>query len=547
VFVEWAIHSSLWIPFIIAASSSSNFEIRSNLPSSIRHYGNKNDDDDEYSWLPAIVSQGLRSSSTGSGPSTSRRRDSSSMMASRSTRTEAPISYGVRSAEPQLPTYSWENPFAGVDLSRVNGRAAVPEEVRELVQSHASQKMLADDEGPPMVDDLEPSSDFEPQDDTLPQNETFGDYPVIYRYFGGSRARFRSCDSIPFILLGPSVDHWKTAGQTLSSRGFSVMACERVNEVDDGQSTMILAVLDALRWNRAILVGCDKESMFAIQAAMALSPDRIAGLVLCGDLSSAESIINRATNEGSSLAIDRFLQENLECPYTILWDGDGPTRNKESSEGLSSHRRLILGGGSAPHRRQPEHFAWALTRFVEENVFPPVLVAEPTGPQLRSAGESKKFSLPFGLDDFIAPESLLVIGRVIATALLLTSFGKVFLYQYENVHQGMATFQSYAKLLQSWPKRLLFAMGGIATRQKGKPDDTDSVEADLLSTVEELHEPLNGEVSPGENEEVQAESETDDEAATDAEKGVDDEVLDPPTSTFINPYEGWHFRDHVIA
>ena len=546
MFVEWAIYSSLWIPCIIAASSSSNFDIRSHLASSIRHHGSNNDDDDEYRWLPAIVSQGLRSSSARSGPKTSRRSDSTSMMASRSMRTEAPRSFGVRSAEPQLPTYSWENPLTDGEFSRVNGRTAVPEEVRELLQAHGIQKMLAD-EGPQVVHDLESSSDFELKDENLLQNETFGDYPIIYRYFGGSRARFRSCDSIPFILLGPSVDHWKSAGQTLSSRGFSVMACERVNEVDDGQSTMILAVLDALRWNRAILVGCDKESMFAIQAAIALAPDRIAGLVLCGDVSSAESIINRATNEGGSLALDRFLQENLQCPYTILWDGDGQNRNKESSEGLFSHRRLILGGGSAPHRRQPENFAWALTRFVEENVFSPVRVPAPVGPQLRSSGESKKFSLPFGLDDFIAPESLLVIGRVIATAVLLTSFGKVFLYQYENVHQGVATFQSYAKLLQSWPKRLLFAMGGIVTRKKGRPDHTDSVDADVLSAVEELHETLNVGESLGENEEVPEESETDDEGGTDPEKSVDDEFLEPPTSTFINPYEGWHFRDHVIA
>ena len=65
--------------------------------------------------------------------------------------------------------------------------------------------------------------------------------------------------------------------------------------------------------------------------------------------------------------------------------------------------------------------------------------------------------------------------------------------------------------------------------------------------MEELHETLNVGESLGENEEVPEESETDDEGGTDPEKSVDDEFLEPPTSTFINPYEGWHFRDHVIA
>lgn len=55
--------------------------------------------------------------------------------------------------------------------------------------------------------------------------------PVVYQYFGKSRNRPSSqADEAPlnFILLGPNVDHWKTVGQILSSRGFNVMACERM-------------------------------------------------------------------------------------------------------------------------------------------------------------------------------------------------------------------------------------------------------------------------------------------------------------------------------
>ena len=61
--------------------------------------------------------------------------------------------------------------------------------------------------------------------------------PVVYQYFGKSRSRGHQYPSSPqatddaqlnFILLGPNVDHWKAVGQILASRGFNVMACERI-------------------------------------------------------------------------------------------------------------------------------------------------------------------------------------------------------------------------------------------------------------------------------------------------------------------------------
>jgi hypothetical protein len=63
--------------------------------------------------------------------------------------------------------------------------------------------------------------------------------PVVYQYFGSSRKsrggqsyQSSQADDAPrnFILLGPNVDHWKTVGQSLASRGFNVMACERMVE-----------------------------------------------------------------------------------------------------------------------------------------------------------------------------------------------------------------------------------------------------------------------------------------------------------------------------
>jgi hypothetical protein len=55
--------------------------------------------------------------------------------------------------------------------------------------------------------------------------------PVVYQYFARSDRRGPpSPDELNFILLGPNVDHWKSVGQILASRGFNVMACERVEE-----------------------------------------------------------------------------------------------------------------------------------------------------------------------------------------------------------------------------------------------------------------------------------------------------------------------------
>lgn len=58
--------------------------------------------------------------------------------------------------------------------------------------------------------------------------------PVVYQFYGRSRSRGPPSPDAPhFLLLGPNVDHWKSVGQILASRGFNVMACERIVEDDD--------------------------------------------------------------------------------------------------------------------------------------------------------------------------------------------------------------------------------------------------------------------------------------------------------------------------
>jgi hypothetical protein len=310
--------------------------------------------------------------------------------------------------------------------------------------------------------------------------------PIVYRYYGRSRPRMRSADSIPFVLFGPNVDHWKTVGQILATRGFSVMACERL--ADDGEESkrlqqqeqqeqyaqheganIVLEILDALRWSRAIVVGCDSESILAIETAMQLAPDRISGLVLCGDLSEGEQL---AINSGVDV-LDDFLRNVLDCPFTIIWDGGGTQASPSggqwgggvgamTSSAQYTDRSIILGGGSAPHRIRPEQFAWVLTRFAEAKVPP----AEGGGRRFRSIGDDagrgqgvqaragdqrwssavnslfQRLALPFGLDNVASSEGRLLLGRAIATALFYIAIMRVAIVQYGLLRTGLRTVKS---------------------------------------------------------------------------------------------------------
>ena len=318
--------------------------------------------------------------------------------------------------------------------------------------------------------------------------------PVVYQYFGRSRSRVHTADSIPFILLGPTVDHWKTVGQTLASRGFSVMACEIVEEREkagqDQGKNLILAVLDALRWNRAILVGCDSEAAMVIEAAIQLAPERVKGLVLCGDLSSADKLARRAAavdterltksqkpeeDKKRHVALDSLLNAYLECPYTIIWDGDieqAPLKASGDSQAYSTNsgdmfrynRCLILGGGTAPHRRRPEQFAWALTRFVEEKVAPRSVPL-----QIRSADNSTpcekrgvwRFCIPEVVENIFSQGSLLVTGRVVASVIFYVTAMKIAVYQYDSLRGGVVSINSLVQCMRTSKQRVFQSTGSF--------------------------------------------------------------------------------------
>lgn len=324
--------------------------------------------------------------------------------------------------------------------------------------------------------------------------------PIVYRYYGRQKTRTASSGSTPFILMGPHVDHWKVTGQQLSARGFNVIAVGPQHKDDETAATehwlhegpgLVLQLMEALRWNKVVLVGCDSEATLAIQAALHLAPERVVGLILCGNIdvnanlqfhtitttTTTTSPTTKGTQRGP-LELDRYLHERLKCPFTIIWDGHapGPSRTDEfvladtaSAAALNnvSHRSVIIGGGSAPHRRRPGIFAWVLTRFVEEKIAPQIAMNGITPPppshqRRRSAQQQAKdrspqqqqqhqspwkhaaIELPWRVDEMFNEESMVVFGRVAATALFYAMALKVVFYQYDNVRGGV-DFMASAK------------------------------------------------------------------------------------------------------
>jgi hypothetical protein len=118
--------------------------------------------------------------------------------------------------------------------------------------------------------------------------------------------------------------------------------------------------------------------VLAIEAALRLAPERIAGLVLCGDLTDVEDHIGKqilsmqqsGDFEDGDLTIGSFLRDYVDCPCTVISDGSSFMWSTDTNGGAAamSMNQRIVGGGLSPHRQLPEQFSWALSRFVENRV-----------------------------------------------------------------------------------------------------------------------------------------------------------------------------------
>jgi hypothetical protein len=370
--------------------------------------------------------------------------------------------------------------------------------------------------------------------------------PVVYQYFGSTRksrggnhqsssstsstlSSTNTGDSIHFIMLGRRLDRFRNVGKILASRGFDTMVCERVQQRQQqqqnrlqqsqaqtqqyrgvwGTSTknphdapdLVLEILDALKWDKVVLVGCDEESVLAMETAMMLAPDQVVGLILCGDLTEA----NRLAIESGGIEIDSFLHRVLDCPFAIVWDGrrssfesgiddvsvDTTSSSSTTSQDNIDHssRCLILGGGDAPYQSKPEQFAWVLTRFVEEKLefvpFRPTVIGgggtsgegdatidDPSHPpgttssannNLNNGGRGGGFlqslNLPFGINSLVSPEGRLLLGRAVAAALFYTSIMKVFLVQYGVLRSGVISIKNSVDSVDALRRKVFQAVG----------------------------------------------------------------------------------------
>jgi len=449
--------------------------------------------------------------------------------------------------------------------------------------------------------------------------------PVIYRYYGKSRSRTRASGSIPFILLGPDVDHWRTTGEHLAARGFSVIACERdpLEPSDDDNNgregavpdetslgawsaedwwkgtdaegaNLILNVLQASRWSKAILVACDSEAVIAIQAVMKLAPEKIAGLVLCGDLQEVEALLRQShphlVQDGSGhgdFAIDAFLHQFLPCPFAIAWDGKVtavkpiPTLSEylgsSHAECLHGNRCLILGGGIAPHRRQPETFSWALTRFVEDKVAPSTPLAEKKklfrrvkkvpkpgdAPARSPIPKALKKMMPHNIlsGDYFSTGSFVVYGRIVASALLYASMLKVGIYQYGNFLDGMVSMKNGYDGVQRLKEQSIRAVAGfflnfgyIPLLFQSKPDPEPDladfpIDPEQQSNFEHNDDVMDesGEADDAEKKDEEAsDKETEEDGASKEESSSDDKEAEsePEEKKRFQPL---FFLDRVVA
>lgn len=465
-------------------------------------------------------------------------------------------------------------------------------------------------------------------EDSVDRSKDTGRYPIIYRYFGRSRARSIKSDSIPFIIFGPSADHFKISSKILSARGFNVMVCERTKEQkeksriernkrlsknffwtatnSDSSNNLIEgealtdSVLNALKWNKAILVGCDEEAILALEAVQNLAPDRIAGLLLCGDLSALEKYAKQisesevdANEPNTDFNLDDFLEENVNCPFSIIWDGDASSWSTSRSEMFHSFsisraqgetsRSVIIGGGLAPHRRLPEQFAWTLTRFVENRVSTQ-MNSEDDDILMNHHDQENDIELRHNavvrsirqqmvwrrivppriaqkIEEFFTSGSLLVTGRVLATAIIYISISRVGLFQYHNLrglrpivmnNENLKNLQPKARIgalrscLSKHVPKLLSIPGLILrTSSENKSSLVDDRDASIALSLETTEEDTEKDSSENRTDSDSNDDKSNQSEANDGLRNEDNEItqIEPKKNT----PESLFFFDQIVS
>lgn len=158
------------------------------------------------------------------------------------------------------------------------------------------------------------------------------------------------------------------------------------------------------------------------------------------------------------------------CPFTIVWDGGGkasyssPAAVNEDEEdllpeSLRPKRTVLIGGGSAPHRRCPDIFAWILTRFVEEKVEEHPRRTELNQQNAASVQQHVHSGVTSSsLDAVWTEESMVVFGRIVATALFYGIGFRILFFQYDNLQDVLRWILTTKQNVISTFQRLILGL-----------------------------------------------------------------------------------------
>jgi hypothetical protein len=396
--------------------------------------------------------------------------------------------------------------------------------------------------------------------------------PLVYRLYGRSRAY----GAIPLVLIGPNVDHLKRVGEELASRGFLVLCCERLQPstlqqqqkhavAANASATLIETLLDALRWQQVVLVGCDQEGLVVVHAAMQLAPRRVRGVVLCGNVQAVaahlrveeearqlEQTLQQQQQQQQQRSLDTMLRDKLQCPFAIIHDSDRSDQHQQTATDRDATKQQqqkysILGGGAAPHRRRPEHFAWVLTRFVEEQMAPSLAMTVPrrqTGALIQQHQQEDAFSTR--MQTIVSPFSFTVCGRVIATIVFYAVCLRVALFQLENIRFGIHTISSLRR-------KITTAIGSfvslfVITKAREMDDDEAADVKIAKSKLEEDDESNNkGKDRVHEKEASDSDDEIDIEGESTTETGDDSDTDENDEDDQTRRFRPLFFLDTVVA
>lgn len=338
--------------------------------------------------------------------------------------------------------------------------------------------------------------------------------------------------------------------------------------------------LEALKWEKAVLVGCDDESALAMETALLLAPERIAGLILCGDLKAANQF---AEESGGVRVLDSFLHRYLDCPFVIVWDGGArsivsgssaheaieTTSSPFDEDGGVDGRCVILGGGSAPHRTKPDYFAWVLRRFVEEKLenhsmdrrkqrsdrpgSSRGMQGKPKTPRQGRARILQNLNLPFGIDSLVSPEGRLLLGRAVAAAIFYTSAMKVIFVQYGILRMGLISVKNSVDSVDALRRKIFQVTGafiwnfGYIPRLFGfSSKKTKELEVDVIGNDNNNPETaeLDNETENFDGDSDQTPTDADDDADNDDNFSKEDEDDDTKDSIRFKPL---FFLDNVFT